>query len=61
MQNLNKIKKLIFNDAVSFERRLKIRDKLQYKFSDVIITLDSDNNLLFNEKLDEQPPKSSST
>lgn len=42
--------KIIFNSNVRFDARLKIRDKLQYEYHDIfIISLDSENNLIFKE------------
>lgn len=39
-------KKIVFDSSVTFERRVEIRNQLQYEFSNFIFTLNTENDLI---------------
>lgn len=41
--------KMCFSPGTTFKQRLKIRDILQYKFSEYIFTLNSENDLIIRK------------
>ncbi len=50
MSNLfQNIKKIVFSSDLTLHKRIKIRDNLQYKFSEYIFTLNSENDLIIRK------------